>query len=144
MYKLKKALYGLNQALRACPRGIFLNQSKYALEIIKKYGMESSDLVDTPKVEKSKLDEDPQRKAVDPTHADHVSCQDTRRSISGSMQLLGDKLVSWSSKKQKSIAISNTKAEYITFIPMLCSNSLDEITTDRLWPWIQQNSSVLR
>ncbi|GKE10239.1 hypothetical protein Tco_1413790 [Tanacetum coccineum] len=45
--------------------------------------------------------------------ADHVDCQDTRRSTSGSMQLLGDKLVSWSSKKQKSIAISNTEAEYI-------------------------------
>ncbi|GKA56833.1 retrovirus-related pol polyprotein from transposon TNT 1-94 [Tanacetum coccineum] len=40
------------------PRGIFLNQSKYALESLKKYGMESSDLVDTPMVEKSKLDED--------------------------------------------------------------------------------------
>ncbi|GJR52178.1 retrovirus-related pol polyprotein from transposon TNT 1-94 [Tanacetum coccineum] len=30
------------------PRGIFLNQSKYALEINKKYGMETSDPVDTP------------------------------------------------------------------------------------------------
>ncbi|GJX80792.1 retrovirus-related pol polyprotein from transposon TNT 1-94 [Tanacetum coccineum] len=46
------------------PRGIFLNQSKYALESLKKYGMESSDPVDTPMVEKSKLDEDTQGKAV--------------------------------------------------------------------------------
>nr|GFD16245.1 hypothetical protein [Tanacetum cinerariifolium] len=30
--------------------------------------MESSDPVDTPMVEKSKLDEDPQGKAIDPTH----------------------------------------------------------------------------
>ncbi|GJR13007.1 hypothetical protein Tco_0795659 [Tanacetum coccineum] len=44
---------------------------------------------------------------------DHAGCQDTRRSTSGSMQLLGDRLVSWSSKKQKSTAISSTKAEYI-------------------------------
>ncbi|GKC42538.1 retrovirus-related pol polyprotein from transposon TNT 1-94, partial [Tanacetum coccineum] len=50
------------------PRGIFLNQSKYALESLKKYGMESCDPVDTLMVEKSKLDEDPQGKAVDPTH----------------------------------------------------------------------------
>nr|GEW17757.1 retrovirus-related Pol polyprotein from transposon TNT 1-94 [Tanacetum cinerariifolium] len=49
------------------PRGIFLNQSKYALEIIKKYGMKTSDPVDTLMVEKSKLDEHPQGKAVDPT-----------------------------------------------------------------------------
>ncbi|GJR09677.1 retrovirus-related pol polyprotein from transposon TNT 1-94 [Tanacetum coccineum] len=45
--------------------------------------------------------------------ADHVGCQDTRRSTSGSMQLLGDRLVSWSSKRQKSAAISSTEAEYI-------------------------------
>ncbi|GJW00702.1 hypothetical protein Tco_1555953 [Tanacetum coccineum] len=45
--------------------------------------------------------------------ADHAGCQDTRRSTSGSAQFLGDKLVSWSSKKQKCMAISSTKAEYI-------------------------------
>ncbi|GKA00182.1 retrovirus-related pol polyprotein from transposon TNT 1-94 [Tanacetum coccineum] len=165
------------------PRGIFINQSKYALESLRKYGMESSDPVDTPMVDKSKLDEDTQRKAVDPTHyrgmigtlmyltasrpdltfvvcmcaryqakptekhlhavkrifkylrgtinrglwypkdssialtayadADHAGCQDTRRSTSGCMQLLGDRLVSWSSKRQKSAAISSTEAEYI-------------------------------
>nr|GEU89816.1 retrovirus-related Pol polyprotein from transposon TNT 1-94 [Tanacetum cinerariifolium] len=47
------------------------------------------------------------------TDAEHTGCQDTRRSTSGSAQFLGDKLVSWSSKKQKSIAISSTEAEYI-------------------------------
>ncbi|GJR98721.1 retrovirus-related pol polyprotein from transposon TNT 1-94 [Tanacetum coccineum] len=47
--------------------GIFLNQSKYALEIIKKYGMETSDPLDTPMVEKSKLDADLQGKKVNPT-----------------------------------------------------------------------------
>nr|GEV44526.1 reverse transcriptase domain-containing protein [Tanacetum cinerariifolium] len=41
-------------------------------------------------------------------------CQDTRRSPPGSAQFLGDKLVSWSSKKQKSITISSTKVEYIS------------------------------
>ncbi|GJU50606.1 putative ribonuclease H-like domain-containing protein [Tanacetum coccineum] len=68
VYKLKKALYGLKQAPRACPRGIFINQSKYALESLKKYGFESCDPVDTPMVEKSKLDEDKEGKAVDPSH----------------------------------------------------------------------------
>ncbi|GJV23551.1 retrovirus-related pol polyprotein from transposon TNT 1-94 [Tanacetum coccineum] len=50
------------------PRGIYINQSNYALEIIKKYGMLYSDLVDTPMVDKSKLDKDLQGKPVDPTH----------------------------------------------------------------------------
>ncbi|GJU22973.1 retrovirus-related pol polyprotein from transposon TNT 1-94 [Tanacetum coccineum] len=45
--------------------------------------------------------------------ADHAGRQDTRRSTSGNAQFLGDKLVSWSSKKQKSTALSITKAEYI-------------------------------
>ncbi|GJT17346.1 hypothetical protein Tco_0876052 [Tanacetum coccineum] len=45
--------------------------------------------------------------------ADHACCQDTRRSTSGSAQLLGDKLVSWSSKKQTTTSISSTEAEYI-------------------------------
>ncbi|GKC38295.1 hypothetical protein Tco_1050679 [Tanacetum coccineum] len=46
--------------------------------------------------------------------ADHAVCQDTRRSTSGSAQFLTDKLVSWSSKKQKSTAILTTEAEYIS------------------------------
>ncbi|GKE45082.1 hypothetical protein Tco_1472366, partial [Tanacetum coccineum] len=41
------------------PEGIFINQSKYALEILKKYGMDSCKHVDTPMVDRSKLDEDP-------------------------------------------------------------------------------------
>ncbi|GKC46308.1 hypothetical protein Tco_1064030, partial [Tanacetum coccineum] len=45
--------------------------------------------------------------------ADHAGCQDSRRSTSGSAQFLRDRLVSWSSKKQRSTAISTTEAEYI-------------------------------
>nr|GEY69044.1 hypothetical protein [Tanacetum cinerariifolium] len=48
--------------------GIFINQSKYALESLKKYVFESCDPVDTPMVEKSKLDEDREGKVVDPSH----------------------------------------------------------------------------
>ncbi|GJZ21354.1 MAK10-like protein [Tanacetum coccineum] len=84
-----------------------------------KSGMQSSDPVDTLMVDKSKLDEDLQEKLVDPkpyreyAYVDHAGCQDTRRSTSGSVQFLGDKLVSWSSKKQKSTTISSIEAEYI-------------------------------
>ncbi|GKB30720.1 hypothetical protein Tco_0870121 [Tanacetum coccineum] len=46
--------------------------------------------------------------------ADHAGFQDTRRSTLGSAKFLGDKLASWTSKKQKSTAISTTKAKYIT------------------------------
>ncbi|GJR28736.1 retrovirus-related pol polyprotein from transposon TNT 1-94, partial [Tanacetum coccineum] len=189
VYKLKKALYGLKQVPRAWTTNFsksqrhHINQSKYALESLKKYSVDTCDPVDTPMVEKSKLDEDKEGKGVDPSHyhgmigtllyltasrpdlqfaicmcaryqarptkkhlhavkrifwylretvnqglwypkdslivltafadGDHAGCQDTRHSTSGSMQFLGDRLVSWSSKRQKSAAISSTEAEYI-------------------------------
>ncbi|GJZ26412.1 retrovirus-related pol polyprotein from transposon TNT 1-94 [Tanacetum coccineum] len=130
MSMMGKISFFIGLQISQSPRGIFINQSKYALESLKIYGIESSDSVDTPMVEKSKLDEDTQGKAVNPTHyhemvgtlmyltatyadADHAGCQDTRRSTSGCMQLLGDRLISWSSKRQKSAAISSTEAEYI-------------------------------
>nr|GEX33383.1 uncharacterized mitochondrial protein AtMg00810-like [Tanacetum cinerariifolium] len=55
--------------------------------------------------------------------ADHAGCQDTRRSTSGSAQFLGDKLVSWSSKKQKCTTMSSTEAEYIALFGC-CSHIL--------------------
>ncbi|GJU78497.1 retrovirus-related pol polyprotein from transposon TNT 1-94 [Tanacetum coccineum] len=49
------------------PRGIFINQSKYANEILKKFDFRKSDPVDTPMVERSKLDEDLSGIPVDQT-----------------------------------------------------------------------------
>ncbi|GJU06101.1 retrovirus-related pol polyprotein from transposon TNT 1-94 [Tanacetum coccineum] len=89
------------------PKGIFINQSKYANEILKKFDLHKSDPVDTPMVERTKLDEDLSWIPVDQTQyrsmirslmyltatyadADHAGCQDTRRSTSGSAQFLGD------------------------------------------------------
>nr|GEU63305.1 hypothetical protein [Tanacetum cinerariifolium] len=82
MSMMEQISFFLGLQISQSPRGIFINQSKYASEIVKKYGLTSTD-------------------------------SDTRRSRSGSARFLGDKLVSWSSKKQKSIPISSTEAEYI-------------------------------
>ncbi|GKB40972.1 retrovirus-related pol polyprotein from transposon TNT 1-94 [Tanacetum coccineum] len=49
------------------PGGIFINQSKFALEILMKFGMDPCDLVDTPMVDRLKLDEDPLGTPVDQT-----------------------------------------------------------------------------
>ncbi|GJT76092.1 hypothetical protein Tco_1042817 [Tanacetum coccineum] len=57
-------------------------------------------------------------------NVDHAGCQDTRRSISGSIQLLGERLVSWSSKRQKNTEISSTKAEYIALFLALFAQVL--------------------
>nr|GEV02418.1 retrovirus-related Pol polyprotein from transposon TNT 1-94 [Tanacetum cinerariifolium] len=93
VYKLKKALYGLKQAPRAWydllssflisqdfSKGsvdptLFIRRNsndlllpKYALESLKKYGFESCDPMNTPMVEKSKLDKDKEGKDIDPSH----------------------------------------------------------------------------
>ncbi|GJR22683.1 retrovirus-related pol polyprotein from transposon TNT 1-94 [Tanacetum coccineum] len=44
---------------------------------------------------------------------DHSECIDTRKSTSGGIQFLGDKLVSWMSKKQDFTAMPSTEAEYM-------------------------------
>nr|GFC52472.1 uncharacterized mitochondrial protein AtMg00810-like [Tanacetum cinerariifolium] len=61
------------------PGGIFINQSKFALEILKKFGMDSCDSVDTPMVDRLKLDEDLSGTPVDQTHF---------RSMAGSLMYL--------------------------------------------------------
>nr|GEW22274.1 retrovirus-related Pol polyprotein from transposon TNT 1-94 [Tanacetum cinerariifolium] len=68
MSMMGKILFFLGLQISQSPRGIFINQSKYALESLMKYGFESCDPVDTPMVEKSKLDKDREGKAVDPSH----------------------------------------------------------------------------
>ncbi|GJS00435.1 retrovirus-related pol polyprotein from transposon TNT 1-94 [Tanacetum coccineum] len=45
--------------------------------------------------------------------ADHVGFIDTPKTTSGGIQFLGDKLVSWMSKKQDYTAISSAEAEYV-------------------------------
>nr|GEX06278.1 retrovirus-related Pol polyprotein from transposon TNT 1-94 [Tanacetum cinerariifolium] len=68
MSMMGKISFFLGLRISQSPRFIFINQSKYALESLQKYGFDSCDLVDTPMVEKSKLDEDKEGKTVDPSH----------------------------------------------------------------------------
>nr|GEW29038.1 hypothetical protein [Tanacetum cinerariifolium] len=77
------------------PRGIFINQDKYAQEIFIKHGMTSCDSVGTPMAMKH-LDAD----------------------LSG-----GDKLVSWSSKKQDCTLMSLAEAEYVS-LSVCCAQVL--------------------
>ena len=47
------------------------------------------------------------------TDADHAGCTIDRKSTSGGCQFLGNRLISWSSKKQTSVACSTDEAEYV-------------------------------
>ncbi|GJV93605.1 retrovirus-related pol polyprotein from transposon TNT 1-94 [Tanacetum coccineum] len=90
VYRLKKALYRLKQAPKAwydklsnflihqSPHGIFINQAKYAQEILKKHDMTSCDSIGTPMATKS-LDAD-----LSGTHVDQM----TYRSMVGALMYL--------------------------------------------------------
>nr|GEX40388.1 protein NYNRIN-like [Tanacetum cinerariifolium] len=66
--------------------------------------------------------------------ADYAGCQDTRRNTSRFAQFLRDRLVSWSSKKQKSTAIFTTEAEYITLSGYIFTKALPRERFDTLLP----------
>nr|GEU40571.1 hypothetical protein [Tanacetum cinerariifolium] len=123
VYKIRKALYGLKQALRAwynelskflASKGITkgaidptLFMIRYKEDILLRQ-IDVDDIIfgsTNPKYSKcfEKLMHD----------VDHAECIDTRKSTSGGIQYLGDKLVSWMSKKQNCIAMSLAKAEYV-------------------------------
>ncbi|GJR90801.1 retrovirus-related pol polyprotein from transposon TNT 1-94 [Tanacetum coccineum] len=125
VYKLKKALCGLKQAPRTL---LYLTASRpdlqfdicmcarYQARPTKKYLNAVKKIFRYLKGTVNRGLSYPNDSSIALTafaDADHAGCQDTRRSTSGSMQFLGDKLISWSSKRQKGVAISSTKAEYI-------------------------------
>ncbi|GJU58994.1 retrovirus-related pol polyprotein from transposon TNT 1-94 [Tanacetum coccineum] len=96
----------LKEEVHQSPRGIFISQSQYTMDILKKHGMEKCDTVSTP-MATTKLDADLQ-------DADHAGCNDDCKSTSGGIQFLGEKLVIWSSKKQDCTAMSSAEAEYVS------------------------------
>ncbi|GJS82681.1 copia protein [Tanacetum coccineum] len=164
-------------------RGIFICQSQYTMDLLKKHGMEKCDTISTP-MATAKLDADLQGIQVDQTKylsmigrlmyltasrpdiafatfvcaryqahptekhlkevkrffrylrqtinmglwyskdygfeiiaysdADLAGCNDDCKSTSGGIQFMGDKLVSWSSKKQDCTTMSTAEAEYVS------------------------------
>nr|GEX11683.1 putative ribonuclease H-like domain-containing protein [Tanacetum cinerariifolium] len=88
------------------PRGIFISQSQYAIELLKKHGLDEYVSMSTPMATK-RLDVDLQGTPTDQTTY--------RGMIKGLMYLTASgKLVSWSSKKQDCTAMSTAKAEYVS------------------------------
>nr|GFA48822.1 retrotransposon protein, putative, unclassified [Tanacetum cinerariifolium] len=67
MYMMGQMSFFLGLQVSQSPGGIFINQSKFALEILRKFGMDSCDSVETTMVDRLKLDEDPSGIPVDQT-----------------------------------------------------------------------------
>nr|GFA16540.1 hypothetical protein [Tanacetum cinerariifolium] len=122
------------------PHGIFISQSQYDIELLKKHGMDACVSMSTP-MATEKLDADLQGTLTNQmryhrmieglmyltaswpdiafatfvcAHADHAGCKDNCKSTPGGIQFLGEKLVSWSSKKQECTVMSFAEAEYVS------------------------------
>nr|GEY46703.1 hypothetical protein [Tanacetum cinerariifolium] len=117
MFMMGELKFFLGIQIHQSPRGIFINQAKYAQKILIKHGMTSCDSIDTPMATKH-LDADLSGTLIDQTkyrNSDHAGCLDSRKSTSGGIQFLGgDKLVSWSSKKQDWTSLSSAEAKYVS------------------------------
>ncbi|KAJ9565617.1 hypothetical protein OSB04_001583 [Centaurea solstitialis] len=173
----------LGLQVKQFPDGIFINQSKYIFDLLKKYDMSSCNFIGTPMATGNKIGPDHEGKDVDlrtyrgmvgslmyltairpdimfatcvcaryqakpkESHlaavkrifrylkgtpyyglwypkglgfelqaysdADYGGCNMDRKSTSGHIQLLGNKLVSWASKKQQCVSTSTTESEYV-------------------------------
>ncbi|CAH9083075.1 unnamed protein product [Cuscuta europaea] len=173
----------LGLQVRQLSDGIFINQSKYILEMLKRFNIDGKSSMTTPMSPNNKLDSNPSGKPVDATNyraiigsllyltssrpdivfstclcarfqanpkeshltavrrilrylkgtvnlglwypkhsgfdlvgysdADFAGCRMDRKSTSGAVQFLGDKLVCWSSKKQNCVSTSTAEAEYV-------------------------------
>nr|GEW15172.1 hypothetical protein [Tanacetum cinerariifolium] len=150
MSMIGEMTFFLGLQVNQSPCDIFINQSNYVLDNLKKYGMESCDPVGTPMEIKDKLDLDQHGTPAKPTKkhlkevkrifrclrgtvntglwytndydfeltgfsdVDYVGCKDTFKSTSDGAQFLGEKLVSWSSKKQDCTVLSTAEAEYVS------------------------------
>ncbi|GJR58731.1 retrovirus-related pol polyprotein from transposon TNT 1-94 [Tanacetum coccineum] len=108
VYRIKKALYGLKQAPYACDpimvdkskmdedlQGKQVDLTNYYEMIVKRIFRYLKGTIDKGLW----YSKDSCITLTAYADANHVGCQDTRRIISRSTQFLGDKLVSWSSKK---------------------------------------------
>ncbi|GJX18563.1 reverse transcriptase domain-containing protein [Tanacetum coccineum] len=155
VYRLKKALYSLKQAPRACTpmatvkldaylQGIPVDQRKYqsmigglvyltasrpnitfATSVCARYHERptAKHLKEVKRIFRYlrqtinmglRYSKDFGFKLIAYSDADHVGCNDDCKSTSRGIQFLGDKLVSWSSKKQDCTTMSTAEAKHVS------------------------------
>nr|GEV15701.1 hypothetical protein [Tanacetum cinerariifolium] len=124
VYRLSKALYGLKQA----PRAWYLTSSRPDIVQAVCYCARYQARPTEKHLKEVKIifrylrgtinmglwyPKDSGFKLIAFSNADHARCIDTCKITFGGIQFLGDKLVSWMSKKQDCTAMSSTEAEYV-------------------------------
>nr|GEV95394.1 hypothetical protein [Tanacetum cinerariifolium] len=142
VYKLKKALYGLKSMLMILSlvlHTLACDPSCTPMEIKDKFYLDrNGSPVDAMKyhsmigflmyLTSSRSDIESGFKLTGFSDADYAGCKDTFKSTFGEAQFLGEKLVSWSSKKQDSMGLSTAEVEYV---------SLSTCCAQIIWMWTQ-------
>nr|GEV32207.1 hypothetical protein [Tanacetum cinerariifolium] len=135
VYRLRKALYGLKQALwvwydelskfltskgftkglqiHQSLRGIFINQAKYALEILHKHGMDKGQSICTPIAMKPKLDADLSGNPVDQIDY-HSKLGSLMYLTSSRSDIVQANCTAMSSAEAEHVALSASCAQVIT------------------------------
>ncbi|KAL6348240.1 hypothetical protein AAG906_005532 [Vitis piasezkii] len=128
--------YFLSFQVKKLKDGIFLSQSKYASELVKKFGLESTKHFRTPMPTNLKLSKDESEKGLlyltaskpdiafsvgvcaryqacpKESHLIALKCI-IRKNTSGGCLYIGNCLVAWMIKKQNSVSLSIVEVEYI-------------------------------
>ncbi|GJW00990.1 retrovirus-related pol polyprotein from transposon TNT 1-94 [Tanacetum coccineum] len=140
-------IFGSTNPSYQSPHGIFINQSNYLLEILKKYGMETCDPIGTPMETKNKLDLNKNETLVDATKYQsiigalmyltssrpdivHATClcarllQEYFRWNSILRQKAGELVL----EETRLYGVVNYGSRICVFIRMLCPSSLDAET----------------
>ncbi|KAK2977742.1 hypothetical protein RJ640_010408 [Escallonia rubra] len=132
MSMMGELTFFLGLQIKQSTEGIFISQSKYTHELLKRFGLDNAKPRGTPISPSVNLVKDENGKYVDNkfylglwyprsssldlvgfSDSDYAGCLVDRKSTSGTCQFLGDALVSWHSKKQTFITLSTTEAEYV-------------------------------
>ncbi|CAL2259306.1 unnamed protein product [Prunus armeniaca] len=125
--------------------GIYICQRKYALEVLRRFGMMESNSVGSPIVPGFKISKDENGDSVDETYykqlglnygihykkggdgelltftdSDYAGDMEDRKSTSGYVFLMSSCAVSWCSKKQPVVTLSTTEAEFVAAAVCAC------------------------
>ncbi|KAK2972419.1 hypothetical protein RJ640_008159 [Escallonia rubra] len=120
MSMLGELSFFLGLQIKQSKERIFINQSNYKRELLKRFGMDNAKPRGTSISPSVNLVKDESGKDVDHklyrvgfSDSDYAGCLVDRKSTSGTCQFLGEALVSWHIKKHTSVVLSTAEAEYV-------------------------------
>ena len=117
MSMIAELIFFLGFQVKQMREGIFIPQEKYTKDLLKRFNMDECKPIKRYLKHTSSIGlwypKGARFQLVGYSDSDHAGCKIDRKSTSRGCHVLGRSLVSWSSKKQNSVALSTVEAEYI-------------------------------